>query len=95
MVGTGLPLVAKQSAACLQSCRLVQIYASRDHQAEASMDLGFILLGLVGLALVLAFMHVLNQMASERDRAARRNRKRSEKPIVPFSDDTVTHLGHS
>lgn len=61
------------------------------------MDLGFVLLGLIGLAIVLAFMHILGRMASERDAAARRKgaQRRKLSRIVAFSDDTVTHLGHS
>lgn len=55
------------------------------------MDLGFVMLGLVGLAIVLAFMHFMGKVASERKSAARRKQKR----IVPFTGDTITHLGHS
>lgn len=60
------------------------------------MDLSIILLGLGGLAIVLALMHVVTRMASERESAARRKRRRSkETPIVPLTGDTNTHLGHS
>lgn len=62
------------------------------------MDVGLIVLGVVGLAVVLAFMHVVSRMASERDGGTRRREKaarRREQRIVPFSDDTITHLGHS
>ena len=61
------------------------------------MDLGFIVLGLVGLIVVLALAHVVTRMASEREAAARRKNAARSKPnrVVPFSDDTITHLGHS
>lgn len=55
------------------------------------MNLGFILLMLLGFALVLAAVHVLNKMDSEREVAARRKRN----GIHPFSGDTVTYSGHS
>ena len=61
------------------------------------MDLSLALLGLVGLAIVLAFVHVVSKMASERESAERRRGAAShkQKRVVPFSDDTLTHLGHS
>jgi hypothetical protein len=61
------------------------------------VDLGIVLLGLAGLAIVLALMHVLGRMASEREANQRRNdaAHRNQQRIVPFSDDTITHLGHS
>ena len=61
------------------------------------MDFGIVLLGLAGLAIVLALMHILGRMASERESGARRKdagRGKQER-IVPFTDDTITHLGHS
>jgi hypothetical protein len=61
------------------------------------MDFGIVLLGLAGLAIVLALMHVLSKMASERESTGRRKdgARRKQQRIVPFSDDTITHLGHS
>ena len=55
------------------------------------MNIGFILLTLIGFVLALAFVHVLNKMDHEREVAARRRRN----GIKPFSDDTVTYSGHS
>ena len=55
------------------------------------MGLGLLLLILVGLALAVAFIHVVSKMASEREIAARRMRN----GIRPFSDNTSTHFGHS
>ena len=55
------------------------------------MDLGLLVLGLVGLAIVLAGIHVLGKMASEREAAARRKQIGN----VPFSGDTSTYSGHS
>jgi uncharacterized protein YpmS len=60
------------------------------------MDIGFILLGLLGLAVVLAFVHVVSKMAREREVAAHRKQKGSkEQHIATFTGDTITHLGHS
>lgn len=61
------------------------------------MDFGLALLGVVGLAIVLAVVHVIGKMARERESAAGRGgaRQRKEQRIVPLTDDTVTHLGHS
>lgn len=55
------------------------------------MNFGLILLTLLGFALVLAFVHVLNKMDNEREIAARRRRN----GILPFSGDSITHSGHS
>jgi hypothetical protein len=70
---------------------------SPGHHAEARVDLGIVLLGLAGLAIVLALMHVLGRMASEREANQRRKdpAHRKQQRIVPLSDDTITHLGHS
>ena len=61
------------------------------------MNLGIILLGIVGLVIVLALMHVVSKMASERESAGRRKSaaRRKQERVVPLSGDTVTHLGHS
>lgn len=61
------------------------------------MDLGIIVLGLVGLVVVLALAHVVTRMASERESAARRKygTQRKQTHVTPFSNDTITHLGHS
>ena len=56
------------------------------------MDVGIVLLGFVGVALVFAFIHVVSKMASEREAAARRKRQNA---IKPFSGDTITYAGHS
>jgi hypothetical protein len=55
------------------------------------MVLGLVVLGLVGIAIVLAFLHVMDQMASEREYSVRRKQKR----VDPHSDDGITYLGHS
>ena len=54
------------------------------------MDMGWVLLGFFGVVLVLAFLHILSRMASERERLARRRRSR----IVSLSGDTITYAGH-
>ena len=61
------------------------------------MDLGLVLLGLVGLAGVLAFMYGVSKRASERESDRRRKdaARHKQKRIVPFFGDTVTHSGHS
>ena len=55
------------------------------------MDFGWIVLGLLGLMIVLGILHVMRQMASEREYLRHRKQKR----IAHSFDDTVTHLGHS
>ena len=55
------------------------------------MNFGLILLALVGFALVVGFIHILNEMDNERQAAARRSRNGSR----PFSADGVTYGGHS
>lgn len=55
------------------------------------MELGFILLCFIGLALVFAFMHVMDKMASKRKFAMRRKRN----GIEPFFGDSMTYSGHS
>ena len=60
-------------------------------QTEARMDLGLVLLGIVGVVLVVAFVHVVGKMASEREAAARRKRNAAE----PLAGDTITYAGHS
>ncbi len=54
------------------------------------MDLGFVLVSLVGLALSFGFVHVFDKMDSERESTARRK----QKGIRPFSDDTFTYSDH-
>jgi hypothetical protein len=44
------------------------------------MDFGWIVLGLLGLMIVLAFLHVVGQMASERECS----RPRKQTRIAPF-----------
>ena len=53
------------------------------------MSLSWIVLGLVGWALGLAFVLVLMRMAGDQDRAARHEQKR----IDPHSDVTITRSG--
>jgi hypothetical protein len=55
------------------------------------MDLGWIMLGLVGWAIGLAFVLVLMRMSSDQDRAARHEQKR----LDPYSDVTITQSGIS
>lgn len=55
------------------------------------MGFGWIVLGLVGLVLVLGILHMRSQMVSEREYSSRRKQTR----VAPFSDDSITHLGHS
>ena len=55
------------------------------------MDFGWIVLGIVGLVLVLGFLHVMGQMVSEREYSGRRKQTRG----APLSDDSITHLGRS
>ena len=54
------------------------------------MDIGWILLGLVGWALGFSFLMVLMRMAGDEDRAARHE----EKLLDPFSDVTITQCGN-
>ena len=53
------------------------------------MNLGWILLGLVGWALGLVVVLALLRMASDQDRAARHVQKR----LDPYSDVTITRAG--
>jgi len=55
------------------------------------MDFTWIVVGLAGWALALAFVLLLMRMAGEQDRAARR----SEKKLDPFSDVTITRIDQS
>lgn len=55
------------------------------------MNFGLILLVLVGFALVVGFIHIVNEMDNERQAAARRSRN----GLRPFAGDTVTYGGHS
>ena len=55
------------------------------------MNFGLVLLGLVGIVLLFAILHVVSKMASERETVARRK----QNSIQPFTGDTVTHMGHS
>ncbi len=50
------------------------------------MDIGWILLALVGWALGLLFLMILMRMAGDQDRAARHEQKRMD----PYSDVTIT-----
>lgn len=60
------------------------------------MDVGHVLLGLLGLAAVFVFTYLLNRAAKERqDTRRRREMHDKEKRVVSFSEDTGTHLGHS
>ena len=53
------------------------------------MNLGWIVLGLVGWALGLLFVLCLMKMAGDQDRAARHEQKR----LDPFVDVTITRIG--
>ena len=53
------------------------------------MDLGWVMLGLVGWTLGVLFLLVLMRMAGDQDRAARHEQKR----LDPYSDVTVTQFG--
>jgi len=55
------------------------------------LDFGWIVLGLSGLMIVLALLHVMRQMASERELSERRKQTR----IAHSFEDTITHLGRS
>ena len=54
------------------------------------MSLGFVLLLLIGLVLLISFVHVLEELAIERRSGLRRTQKR----IRPRSDDTITYSGN-
>jgi len=54
------------------------------------VSLSWIVLGLVGWALGLAFLLVLMRMAGDQDRAARHEQKR----LDPYSEVTVTQYGN-
>jgi hypothetical protein len=91
LVARELPLVAPhptpepQRRICIANGRISSI------PKETRMNLGSILLSLVALAIVLALIHVMTKMDSERESATRRKRIR----VHPLSGDTVTHLGRS
>ena len=53
------------------------------------MELGWIVLGLVGWALGLVFVLALVRMSGDQDRAARHEQKR----LDPYSDVTITQFG--
>lgn len=53
------------------------------------MNLGWVLLALVGWALGLIFVLILMRMSGEQDRAARHEQKR----IDPYSEVTITRSG--
>jgi hypothetical protein len=53
------------------------------------MNLGWIMLGLVGWALGLLFVLTLMRMAGDQDRAARHEQKR----LDPSADVTITRFG--
>ena len=55
------------------------------------MDLGWIVLGLVGLMIVLAFLYVMGRMARERECSRRQEQTR----IAASCDDGIAHFGHS
>jgi hypothetical protein len=55
------------------------------------MDFGWIVLGVLGFMIVLALLHVIRQMASERECSRRQKQTR----IAHSFDDTITHLGRS
>ena len=55
------------------------------------MDFGLVLLGVVGIVLLFAVLHVVSKMATERETAARRK----QNSIQPFTGDTITYMGHS
>ena len=55
------------------------------------MDFGLVLLSFIGIVLVIAFLHVVGRMASERESLGRRKRARG----VSLSGDTITYAGHS
>jgi hypothetical protein len=61
------------------------------------MNLGIILLGLIGLVIVLALMYVVTRIAREREAAGRRKDAVADdqQRISPLSSDSVSHLGHS
>ena len=54
------------------------------------MELGWIVLGLVGWALGLMFVLALVRMSGDQDRAARHEQKR----LDPYSDVTITQFGN-
>jgi hypothetical protein len=55
------------------------------------MNLGWILLGLVGWALGLVVVLALFRMSGDQDRAARHEQKR----LDPYSDVTITRSGEA
>jgi hypothetical protein len=54
-----------------------------------AVNLGWILLGLIGWALGFGFVLLLMRMSGQQDRAARHEQKRMD----PFSDVTITRTG--
>jgi hypothetical protein len=60
------------------------------HVSRPKMELGWIVLGLVGWALGLVFVLALFRMSGDQDRAARHEQKR----LDPHSDVTITQFGN-
>jgi hypothetical protein len=60
-----------------------------DHMSGPNMELGWVILALVGWALGLVFVLALARMSGDQDRAARHEQKR----LVPDSDVTITQFG--
>jgi uncharacterized integral membrane protein len=56
------------------------------------MPLGWVILGVVGAALVFALLLIVSRMARERE-AARRRRHAAMRPLA--EDSTITYAGHS
>ncbi len=63
----------------------------RQRGVEPLMNLGWILLGLVGWALGLVVVLALFRMSGDQDRAARHEQKR----LDPYSDVTITRSGEA
>ena len=55
------------------------------------MPLGWIALGVVGVALVLALLFIVGKMAREREAS----RRRKQAAMGPLAEDTITYAGHS
>ena len=55
------------------------------------MAFGWLILGVVGVVLVFALLHIVSKMAREREAA----RRRKQAAMGALAQDTITYAGHS
>ena len=57
------------------------------------MPFGWVILGVVGVALLFALLLIVSRMAREREAARRRRQAAATRPLA--DDTTITYAGHS